>query len=285
MKTKGIFISLLLLVLLAAGCDDFESVSRVELPLEKTILSPENAEIYREVAKASPFVVSLDGYADVWIKTPKRTEKVFCNIRLNRGNQARMIVTSGLLGWPVADMYFSRDSLYVHDLIKNRLFLGSNNEQNLEKMLGVNSGYRMLTETLLGLVRISEPESAIRSVSRGQGKLQFTVGTPGGSKELVVDTSNRTLRALVLRDRNGKAATEIHFSAFEICRVGGNNVLVPKKIEMVIYRDGHQEEGENQLVISYDERQLKQDTLSLKFSIPAKARVINLDESPGLPWL
>ncbi|NTW11004.1 MAG: DUF4292 domain-containing protein, partial [Chlorobiaceae bacterium] len=95
--------ALLFTLALFAGCDDFESVSREDLPLEKSVMSQENSSIYREVASASPYVASLDGYADVWIKTPKRTDKVFCNIRLNRGNQARMIVTSGLLGWPVAD--------------------------------------------------------------------------------------------------------------------------------------------------------------------------------------
>jgi hypothetical protein len=285
MKKKGILFVFLFMLLFSAGCDDFESISREELPLEKTLLSPQNAAIYREVAEASPFVASLDGYADVWIKTPKRTEKVFCNIRLNRGNQARMIVTSGLLGWPVADMFFSRDSLYVHDLLNNRLFLGSNNERNIEKMLGVNSGYRILSETLLGLVRIIEPESSIRSVSTGRGKLLFTVAAKSGSKDLVIDPSNRTLTALILKDRTGNTVTEIHFRDFESCSAGGRMVLVPKKIEMVIVRNGKETGGENQLVISYDERVLKTDSLTLKFSLPGKARVINLDETSGMPWL
>lgn len=276
--------ALLIAMLFSAGCDDFESVTREEIPLEKTLLSPENISIYREVAEASPFVASLDGYADVWIKTPKRTDKVFCNIRLNRGNQARMIVTSGLLGWPVADMFFSRDSLYVHDLMNNRLFLGSNNQRNIEKMLGVNSGYRMLSETILGLVRITEPESAIRSVDKGQGKLLFTIGTSGGSKELLIDPSSRTLTALIIRDREGNRETELHFRDFELCRVDGKTVLAPKKIEMVIFRDGNEKKGENRLVISYDERTLKPDTIALKFPIPGKARVVNLDEIEGLTW-
>jgi hypothetical protein len=286
MKMKGLYIAVLLMLLFGGGCFDIDSVTREDLPLEKTILSPENAAIYREVAKASPIVASLDGYADVWIKTPKRKEKVFCSIRFNRGKQARMIVTSGLLGWPVADMFFRSDSLYVHDMLNNRLFLGSNNARNIEKMLGVNSGYSMLLETLLGLVRISEPESAIREVRQGKGKLLYTVAARGGeSKDVIIDPSNRTLTALILRDPEGNPGSVLHFSEFETFTVGGQAVLVPKKIEMMIYRNGGETEGGNQLVISFDERVLRQDTLSLKYSLPGNVRIINLDDTEALPWM
>ncbi|NTV98862.1 MAG: DUF4292 domain-containing protein, partial [Chlorobiaceae bacterium] len=170
------------------------------------------------------------------------------------------------------------------DMLNNRLILGSNNERNIEKMLGVNSGYRMLTESILGLVRITEPESSIRSVSKGPGKLLFTLGTPPGSKELLVDPSNKTLTALFLKDLKGNTVTEVHFRDFVSCAVGDKSVLAPKKIEMVMFRDGNEADGERQLVISYDERVLKQDTLSLKFTVPEKARVVNLDDIEGFHW-
>jgi len=284
MRGKGMFFLVLFLLVFGGGCADFRIVGKQELPAEQTALIAEHTALYREVAEASPFIQSLDGYADVWIKTPKRQNRVFCNIQINRGGEARMIVSAGLLGWPVADIFFNKDSLYVHDMLNNRLFQGRNNEMNLEKILGVNSGYRMLSESLLGLVKISEPASAIRSVKKGSGMLLFTLASPAGSKEVVIDPSNRTLSALLLKDRQGKTTTEIHFRNFESITVDGHSALVPKEIEMVLYSDADGV-GEHQLVIAYDERAFNQERLLIKFLMPKKVKVVNLDDTARLPWM
>jgi hypothetical protein len=285
MKRKGVLLWALFMLFFAAGCSNFQTVGRQELPAEQTALIAEYTDLYREVAMASPFIVSLDGYADVWIKTPKRQKRVFCNIRVNRGQEARMIVSAGLLGWPVADMFFSRDSLYVHDMINNLLFVGGNNDENLEKILGVNSGYRLLSESLLGLVKIAEPVSAIRSVKKGAGMLMFTLESPTGSKEVVIDPVARTLRALLLKNRRGETTTELHFRNFEPVTIGAQSTLVPKEIDMLLYKNGSNGTGEHQLVISYDERTFNRKTLAGSFSIPKKVRVINLDDAGTLPWM
>jgi hypothetical protein len=285
MREKGMLFLVLFLLVLGGGCADFRTVGKQELPAEQTALIAEHSALYREVAEASPFIQSLDGYADVWIKTPKRQNRVFCNIQINRGGEARMIVSAGLLGWPVADMFFNKDSLYVHDMLNNRLFQGSNNEMNLEKILGVNSGYRLLSESLFGLVHISEPASAIRSVKKGSGMLLFTLASPAGSKEVVIDPSNRTLSALLLKDRQGKTTTEIHFRNFESITVDGHSALVPKEIEMVLYNRDADGTGEHQLVIAYDERVFNQEKLLIKFLMPKKVKVVNLDDTARLPWM
>ena len=285
MKGKGMLVWALFLLVLGGGCADFRTVGKQELPAEQTALIAEHTVLYREVAEASPFIESLDGYADVWIKTPKRQNRLFCNIRINRGGEARMIVSAGLLGWPVADMFFNKDSLYVHDMLNNRLFLGSNNELNLEKILGVNSGYRLLMESLLGLVKINEPASAIRSVKKGSGMLLFTLASLTGSKEVVIDPANRTLAALLVKDRQGKTTTEIHFRNFESITVDGRRALVPKEIEMVLYNSGADGTGEHQLVIAYDERVFNQENRLIKFLMPKKAKVVNLDDTAFLPWM
>lgn len=285
MKGKGILFWALFMLIMGGGCAEFRSVEREELPAEQTALIAEHADLYREVAEASPFIRSVDGYADIWIKTPKQQHRVFSNIRISRGHETRMIVSAGLLGWPVADIFFGRDSLYVHNIVNNRLFIGSNNDQNLEKILGVNSGYRLLSEALLGLVNITEPAGAIRSVRKGSGKLLFTLESQNGSKEVVIDPSNRTLSTLLIKDRQGKTATEMHFSDFESCSIEGRRVLVPKKIEMVLYNSVAEGSGEHQLVIVYDERVFNPLNLSLRFSLPKNARVVNLDEAAMLPWM
>ena len=285
MRGKGMLFLVLFLLVLGGGCEDFRTVGKQELPAEQTALIAEHSALYREVAEASPFIQSLDGYADVWIKTPKRENRVFCNIQINRGGEARMIVSAGLLGWPVADMFFSKDSLYVHDMLNNRLFQGSNNEMNLEKILGVNSGYKLLSESLLGLVKINEPASAIRSVKKGSGMLLFSLANSFGSKEVVIDPSNRTLSAILVKNRQGKTTTEIHFRNFESITVDGHSALVPKEIEMVLYNSDADGVGEHQLVIAYDERTFNQEKLLIKFLMPKKVKVVNLDDTVRLPWM
>jgi hypothetical protein len=285
MKRTGVLLWMLFMLVFGAGCSEFQTVQRQELPAEQTALIAEYADLYREVAAASPFIVTLDGYADVWIKTPKREKRVFCNIRVNRGEEVRMIVSAGLLGWPVADMFFSRDSLYVHDMINNLLFAGSNNDRNLEKILGVNSGYRLLSESLLGLVKISEPLSSVRSVKKGAGKLMFTVESLTGSKEVVIDPATRTLSALLLKNQRGETTTELHFRNFETVTIASKSTLIPKEIDMLLYNSGADGPGEHQLVISYDERSFNKTTLSGVFSIPKKARLVNLDDAATLPWM
>ena len=285
MKRRGVLSLILLLLVLCGGCAEFRTVGREDVSGTQVALTAEQAALYREVAKASPIIQSLDGYADVWIKTPKRKNRVFCNIRINRGHEARMIVSAGLLGWPVADMFFSKDSLYVHDMLNNRLFLGSNNQLNLEKIIGVNSGFPLLSESLLGLVNITEPLSAIRSVKQGTNTLQFTVATPTGTKEVINNPSNRTLSALLLKNRQGITTTEIHFKAYETITINANNTLVPKEIEMVLYNSNAEGIGEHQLVIAYDERVFNKKEGPLMFSMPKKAKVVNLDDATILPWM
>ena len=286
MKGKSILFWGLFIVFFLGGCAEFRTVGKQELPTEQTNLIAEHAALYREVAEASPFIHSLDGYADVWIKTPKRENRVFCNILINRGSEARMIVTAGLLGWPVADMFFNRDSLYVHDMLNNRLFLGSNNDLNLEKIIGVNSGYRLLTESLLGLVNLTEPLSAIRSVKKGSGMLLFTVASSTGSKDVVIDPSNKTLGALLLKDWQGRTTSEMHFKNFETITLDGQTALVPKEIEMVLYkRNADGSSSEQQMVIAYYDRVFNQSSRSFRFSTPKKAKVVNLNNASALPWM
>ena len=286
MKGKRMLLWALCVAVLLGGCADFRTVGKQELPAEQTALIAEHAALYREVAEALPFIHSLDGYADVWIKTPKRRNRVFCNILINRGSEARMIVSAGLLGWPVADMFFNRDSLYVHDMLNNRLFLGSNNDLNLEKIIGVNSGYRLLTESLLGLVTLTEPLSAVRSVKKGSGMLLFSVASSTGSKEVVIDPSNKTLGALLLKDLQGRTTSEVHFRNFETISIDDHSALVPKEIEIVLYKSNADGSiGEHQLVIAYDERVFNQGSRSFRFSMPKKAKVVNLNDAAALPWM
>ncbi|MBM3162539.1 MAG: DUF4292 domain-containing protein [Chlorobi bacterium] len=280
----------LLLVLctfvLQSGCADFDTVTREERPALSSELTPELADLYREVAEASPSVRSLDGYADVSIKTPRKKGKVYCNIQLKRHQESRMIVTSGILGWPVADLYFGRDSLFVHDMMGDRLLAGKNNTENLEKILGVPSGYRLLSESLLGLVNLDEPVERVSGVKKGNGRVMYVFDHNGTRKEVVIDPGNRTLTALFITPPSGDSATAIHFRNFQPFVLDARTVLIPRQIEMTLSRNGQTDQEEAcRLVIDYDKQVINPKELSIRFVRPGKARVISLEEIGELPWM
>lgn len=284
--------SVLLRVLLLAfsvsvavsGCSGFRSVSLQELPTGSAALSGEDLALYRTVQASAPFITSVDGYADVWLKTPRHRRKAYCSIRVNRGGESRMLVTAGFIGLPVADIFIGRDSLMVHDMLRNRYYSGGNNEVNLEKVLGVGSGPDLLAGSLLGLPDIGEPPSAIRSVQKGEGLVSFHVVSGSGSRVLVADRTSRTLRAILLKDALGRLTGEVHFREFEECRVGGKSAMVPRTVEMLLFDEGDGR-GARELVISYDERTFNSRNGSMRPAVPHDARVVSLDEADGVPWL
>ncbi len=142
------------------------------------------------------------------------------------------------------------------------------------------------TESLLGLVNLTEPLSAVRSVKKGSGMLLFTVASSTGSKEVVIDPSNKTLGALLLKDWQGRTTSEIHFKNFETITIDGQTALVPKEIEMMLYkRNADGSSGEQQLVIAYYERVFNQTSRSFRFSTPKKAKMVNLNDASALPWM
>lgn len=267
------------------GCADFETVIRDEVPERPTVLTRELADLYREVAGASPLVRSLDGYADITIKTPRRKERVYCNIQLVRYRESRMIVSAGLLGWPVADLYFGKDSLYVHDMLNNRLLAGRNSEENLEKILGVPSGYRLLSESLLGLVNLDEAVEDVSSVKKGEGRVLYVFEKNRIRKEMVIDSENRTLTSLVIRNGPGELSTTLYFRNFKPYRLENKVMLIPQQIEMVLSRTGDLQENAYRLLIDYDKRVINPEALSIKFARPRNARLINFDDIGVLPWM
>jgi len=283
MKKKGFVISMVLLMLSGWGCSGFRTASRTPLPAAQGALVAEYRDLYREASGSAPFIRSVDGYADVWLSTPKERHKVFCNIRVNRGVESRMIVSAGILGIPVADLFIGRDSVQVHDMLRNRYFIGASNDRNLEKILGVGTASGILGGSLLGLVDIMEPAENIVSVKTGEGFVSFRVRSGAGSKVVVVDGATRTLRALIIEDSLGRVQSEVHFRDFESCMVEGRAALVPRTVSIVL--PGPSGSGESQLVISYDERAFNGRDAGMKMPIPEGARVVSLDDTASLPWM
>jgi hypothetical protein len=273
------------MLFMAAGCAGIKTVSRTEWPQEKVALTPELVELYHEVGRSAGAVDALDGYADIHIKTPKRDEKVYCNLQLHRSQDSRFIVSAGLLGWPVADMFIRKDSLFVHDMINNIMLVGKNNEENIEKIIGIHSGFGFLSESLLGMVSMPEPDKAIESVRKGAGKVSYTVRYRYGKKELLINPAEKVMEALTLFDVNGRRVVEVHFRNFETVTLKQRPVRVPKEIDMILPDYRYDGNGEHQLVVAYDQRVINPPEFRVRFRKPANAKLVNLEEVGMLPWL
>ena len=275
----------MLALVAVAGCSGVQTLTRApEAPTERVALTSELKQLYRDVAAGSGRVEALDGYADLYLRTPKKTAKAYCTVQLHRSGDARLIVTAGILGWPVADMLIRPDSLFVHDMLNNRMLVGRNNGANLEKILGVQAGFGQLTETLFGIAGMPEPESAIESVRQGAGKVSYTVRAFGARKVVVVDEASKVLEGMTLLDLSGRKTVEFRFADFQSQPSGTGMVLVPREIDMELYRPD--ETGSSHgLRVVYDERVINPSNLKISFRKPSKAKVINLDDVERMPWL
>lgn len=268
---------------LLSGCSGMRESVRLELPGTRVAMSPEHAVLYREVAGASPVIRTMEGYADIVVEERDRRKRLYSSVNIQRGRVVRMIVSGGLLGLPVGDLFIGPDSMYVHDMLNDRYFVGSSSARNLEKLLGLDSGWPLLSGTLLGLVEITEPLGAVREV-RGDGTLlSFVVASGEGSKELVVDPAAKTLMAIILRDAAGRMKAEVRFSDFRESRVEGTTALVPADIDIAM--PGLEGEGNRRLRLVYDERSFNGASEIAGFSIPQGARVYSLDAMERLPWM
>jgi len=272
--------------LVMAGCSQMRTVTRESaLPAERVKLTPELKGLYEEVASNASTVKALDGYADIYLETPKRRAKAYCTVQIQKSRDARMIVTAGILGWPVADLLIRPDSLFVNDMLNNRMLVGRNNGANLGKIIGVNAGFGRMTETLFGMADVAEPVSDIASVRHGNGRVSFTVKSGNGTKELVVDPLTRALVGLVYFDHWGRKNVEFRFAGYQ-SQPGMDGALlrVPSEIDMIFYR-ADDPEGSRSLKVVYDERVINPPDFTINFKRPAKTKTVNLDEVERLPWL
>jgi hypothetical protein len=285
MMNKPGMLFFLFLLSVAAGCSSVSTVSRVEWSGEKVPLTPELLDLYKDIGREASFVHAVDGYADIRVKTPRKDEKLYCNVQVERARDARFIVSAGILGWPVADMLIRQDSLFVHDMINNLILEGKNNEDNIEKIIGVHSGFNLLSEALLGIMSVPESYKSIESVRIGSGKVSYTVRLRSGKKEMLVNPDIRVLEGLALIDGSGRRTVDIHFRNFEELTVNRRQVKVPREIDMMLHNRRYDGAGEHRLIVVYDERNINPPGFRIRFSRPSRARLVNLDDVGVLPWL
>lgn len=275
----------MLMLLAVTGCAGVGTItSNTSAPKEQVVLTPELRSLYRDVAMQLQMVTALDGYADVYLKTPHRDSKAYCTVQMQRSRDARLIVTAGIFGWPVADMLIRPDSLFVHDMLNNRLLVGKNSGENMEKIIGVQAGFGQMTETLFGITALAEPESSILSVREGDGKISYTVRSGEHKKELLVNRDTKMLEAMMLFDASGHKSIEFRFSDFQTQPAGEFQVKVPRVIDMILYKPD-ETASTNSLRVVYDERVINPPDFRITFRKPTKAKLVNLDDIERMPWM
>ncbi len=285
MRYHPVFLLVCVVTVLLAGCADFRTVSRQTWPTEQVEMSEELLDLYREVAARPDVIRALDGYADIWIKTPSREERVYSTIQLVKEQDMRIIVSSGILGWPVADMLFRPDSLFIHDMHNNSLFVGSNYPDNLEKVFGLRADYRLFSDVLTGLIPVSSSPDAIEAVFRSEGKVSYRIADRAGGKELLVDLLSRNVEGVLVRDAFGRKLLEMHFRRFIPQSSGDRTVNLPQEIDVLMFNRHLAGEAQHELVIRYDERTINPEKLDIRYRLPENARVIELDRMGMLPWM
>jgi len=276
----------LVVFLVMGGCTQIKTVTRAPtVPGEKVALTPELKSLYENVASSAGMVRALDGYADIFLRTPKRNARAYCTVQLQKSRDARLILTAGILGWPVADLLIRPDSLFVNDMLNNRMLVGRNNEENLGKVIGISGGFGQLTETLFGMADIPEPVSDIQTVRRGERYVSFTVKSGKGTKELIVDPLTRELAGIFCFDSSGRKSVEFRFADYQRQPEANEGALkVPMEIDMILYQESDTE-GARYLKVVYDERVINPPDFNITYRRPARAKTVNLDEIDNLPWL
>lgn len=275
----------ILAVLTLSGCAQFRSVSKESFgPGERVELTTELRDIYREVAMSTGRIRAVDGYADLYLSTPKRSAKAYCTVQLRKSKDARLIVTAGFLGWPVADMLIRPDSLFVNDMLHNRMLVGRNSGGNLEKIIGLDTGVGSMAETLFGIAEMAEPVSAIESVRQGDGKISYTVRSGDGFRVLVVDALSRSLAGMSFYDALGRRNVEFRFADYQLQRSPEGDLRVPREIDMLLYGI-NEPVSSRSLKVVYDERVINPPDFTIRYKWPKKAKTINLDTVERLPWM
>jgi len=170
-------------------------------------------------------------------------------------------------------------------MLNNVHLVGSNHPDNLEKILGVRSGYELFSNALTGIIPMNEPLEAVKAVHKSGSRVSFSVVTPSGKKEFLVNQSTRNMEGVMISDAFGRKQVEMHFRNFSPHNIEGKPVDLPKEIDLLMYNPRLDGGGRHELVIVYDERTINPENLRIQYRTPQKARVIELDRLGILPWM
>ncbi len=284
MKNKSITISILVVALMSLlqACSSTREAADIDLPDNRVAIQPRFLDLLNKATQPAREIHSIEGAADVWIKTPEISQSMYCKIKIKRG-EAIHIRGSVFFGITVLDALIRKDSIFIYNVFGGEVLIGENNAQNFERaLMGMPFNFSQLTDAFLGLPSFSIQPDDIRSITARDGKIGYYLKGEQQSA-IMIDSAMQTVESVQLFDSTGQKRAMANYREFEPVSVGSYKTLLPEVIEFISLPDQTttlEKNDSREFIIVYAQRSLNPDDFSIEFQMPSGARVVELKGPP-----
>lgn len=275
-------LGILALIMTTVSCSSSRDVSRVDVPEKNVGISSSFKEYYARIAHPLNDLQTVDGDADVWIKTPQEDRSLSCNIRVKR-EKGIQIVGSVFFGFTVVEAFIRPDSIFVHNMYNKQLLVGQNSEQNVRKTLGLSANFDQMTDVFLGIPSLPQTTDKVTEVRSGKGMLGVVFKYENYSRVVVIDSVKSLVESVQLYDAENKPKGVVNYRDYELVSVNGKKEMLPKTIELVSYQPTSGKEVETrQVIVSYSDREINKPSFAFDFKVPKRTSVVHIEQMSTL---
>ena len=275
--TRSVFFLLVIAFALNA-CSSSRQALYLDIPQTNVEFKPELLDLLADATSPAHYIQTIDGQADIWIKTPKMKKSMFCNIKVKRG-EAIQIRGSVMFGITVLDALIRADSIFIYNVFGGEVLVGKNNPHNFNRFLmGLPFDFTQLTDAFLGLPSFSIDPTQIERITSEKSKIGYYLkGTR--QRAIMVDSTKTTVESIQIYDGNGRKQAMANYREFELVPVGARDVILPNVIEFVSLSNpvSNASNRSKELIIVYSDRELNHPDFKFDFEIPKGAKVIKLE--------
>ncbi|NTW49318.1 MAG: DUF4292 domain-containing protein [Chlorobiales bacterium] len=276
------FFGVFALVITSVSCSSSRVASRVAVPEKAGVVNAAFRQFYARVAQPIEDLQTLDGDANIWIKTPQEDRSLSCSIRVKR-EEGIQIVGSVFFGFTVLEAFIRPDSIFVHNLFNKQLLIGKNNEQNVQKTLGLSANFGQMTDAFLGVPNLPQSTDNIVQVTHGNGKMGVFFKSDSYSQVVVIDSANAQVESVQLYDAQGKPKASTNYKQYEWVSVNGKKKMLPKTIELISYQQTSEKDvASRQIIVSYSGREMNSPSFAFDFKLPKRATVVHIEQMSAL---
>jgi len=271
---------LLFAAVLLSACSSSRTASTVDLPDTKVRIDAAVQRLFDKISQPVSEIKTVDGSAEIWIKTPELEQSLSCNIKVKRG-EAIQIVGSVFFGITVLEALIREDSIFVHNLFNGQLLVGRNSAENLKKAMGMGITFEQMTDAFIGIPSLSLTSlQDVEQVTAKKGKVGLYLKARGGLHQaVVVDSLNQRIESIQMFNKDGKRAVSANYKEFENHKVMEKKVALPKVIEFISYPNASSanKTKNREIVVAYAEREINGRNFRFDFKVPKNATVINIE--------
>ncbi|ACF14828.1 hypothetical protein Ctha_2378 [Chloroherpeton thalassium ATCC 35110] len=264
---------------LMSACSSSRTVSDVDLPGTQVSVDSAIERLLASISSPVDEIKTVDGNAEIWIKTPEMEQSLSCNIKVKRG-EAIQIVGSVFFGITVLEALIREDSIFVHNLFSGQLLVGKNSAENLKKAMGLGVTFEQMTDAFIGIPSLNHASLGdIEQVTAEKGKVGLYLNHGGQLQAVVIDSSNKRIESIQMFNEDGKRAASANYKNFENLEVMKKMVALPKVIEFISYQNPvpANQPKNREIVVAYAEREINGRNFGFDFKVPKGASVINID--------